>query len=313
MRKYAAVRRKTNDDDDFSSNYQMNEKVIRYAVGDFSIKEAFEIIDLLFERGYASSCLEKNGRWIVEIFSGEEVAEAEISAILQNYRFFKIESIELTGINWLKKCFENFRPITVGDFYIRGSHLRSEATPVDKIMMEIAAATAFGTGEHPTTSSCLIACQTFFDEKQHKIALDVGCGSGILSIALAKLGARRVYAYDNDEEAVRVSRENIEINKVASRVEVAKNKSCEFDCRSYDFIVANILADPLIAISNAIVSSLKGKGVLVLSGFMADENDVLQKYLSLGLKLKFRYDHSGWIALVLEKAEPHSANSANRI
>jgi ribosomal protein L11 methyltransferase len=291
----------------------MKEKVIRYAVSDFSIKEAFEIIDLLFERGYASSCLEKNSRWIVEIFSGEEITESEISAILRNYRFSKIESLELTGINWLQKCFENFRPITVGDFYIRGSHMRSEAAPADKIIMEITAATAFGTGEHPTTSSCLIACQTFFDEKQHKTALDVGCGSGILSIALAKLGARHVYAYDNDEEATRISRENIEINRVTSRVEVIKNKNCEFDCRLYDFVVANILADPLIAISNAITSSLKEKGILVLSGFMSDENDVLQKYLSLGLKLKFRYDHKGWVTLVLKKAERRLANGTNRI
>ena len=279
----------------------MSEKVFQYTIGNFSIREAFEITDLLFENGYTVSCAEKNNCWFVEILKEERILDSEISDVLQNYRFSKIGSVELKGINWLQKCFENFKPLTIGRFYLFGPHLRSEPMPTDKITIEIAAATAFGTGEHPTTSSCLIATQTFFDEKQHRTVLDLGCGSSILSIALAKLGARRIYAYDNDDEAVRVSRENVGINGVAHRVSVIKNHHCEFDCRRYDFIIANILAEPLISMSDAITSSMNKNGILILSGFTTDDNNVLQKYLSPEIILKFRYNHKGWATLVLQK------------
>ncbi|MDR2724432.1 MAG: 50S ribosomal protein L11 methyltransferase [Holosporaceae bacterium] len=282
----------------------MSERIFRCIVGSFSIKEAFEITDLLFEKGHTSvSCAEKNNKWFVEILGEEKIEKSEISAILQNYSFSKIETTELKNINWLQKCFENFRPLTIGNFYIYGPHLRPKPIPADKMTIEIAAATAFGTGEHPTTNRCLVACQTFLDKKQHKNILDLGCGSGILSIALAKLGACRVYAFDNDGEAIKVVRENIAINKVASGVEVSKNQNCEFSCRKYDFIVANILAEPLISMSNAIVSSLDKNGILILSGFTVDDGSVLQKYRTPGLILKFRYDYKGWTTLVFKKKE----------
>jgi ribosomal protein L11 methyltransferase len=280
----------------------MTEKLFKHTVGEFDIKSAFEAVDLLFEKDYASvSCAKKNDAWIVEILNGEKIPESEIRSVLSAYRFSKIKIEELENVNWLQKCFENFKPIVAGDFYIYGPHLRGESIPADKIALEIAAATAFGTGEHPTTNRCLIACQTFFDEKRRKSALDVGCGSCVLSIALAKLGARDVSACDCDEEAVRVSRENIVVNKVADRIRAFRNSGCEFSCRQYDFVVANILAEPLISMSKDIVASLSPNGVLVLSGFTSDDDGVLRKYLSLELNLKFRYDHKGWTTIVLTR------------
>ncbi|MDR0753423.1 MAG: 50S ribosomal protein L11 methyltransferase, partial [Holosporaceae bacterium] len=278
MRKFATVGRKADDDDACSPSSQVSERIFQYTIGNFSIKEAFEITDLLFENGYTVSCAEKNNRWFVEILHEEKILESEISAIYRNYLFYKIGFVELKGINWLQKCFENFKPLVIGKFYLFGPHLRGKQIPTDKITIEIAAATAFGTGEHPTTSNCLIAAQTFFDKRQHRSVLDLGCGSGILSIALAKLGAQCAYAYDNDDEAVRVSRENVDINRVAHRVSVIKNHSREFGCRRYDFIVANILAEPLISMGDAIISSLNENGILVLSGFTSDDDSVLQKY-----------------------------------
>ncbi|MDR2158317.1 MAG: 50S ribosomal protein L11 methyltransferase [Holosporaceae bacterium] len=280
----------------------MTRKIFKYTVGDFSIKDAFDAMDLLFEKGYMSvACAEKNHSWIIEILNEKLIPESEIYSILYQYNLSKVDATELEEVDWLQKCFENFKPIVVGDFYIYGPHLRGEPMPTDKISIEIAAATAFGTGEHPTTNRCLIACQTFFDEKKHKSVLDIGCGSCILSIALAKLGAKNIDACDISEEAVRISIENIAINKVAHRINVFQNQDCEFSANQYDFIVSNILTDQLIHMGQPITSSLSPDGILVLSGFTSDDDGVLKKYLSLGMNLKFRYDHKGWTTLALEK------------
>ncbi len=278
-------------------------QIFKCVIGNFNINDAFGAVDLLNDETFLSvSCVQRYKSWIVEILSSKKLDVHEIHKVLSDYEFSVIENEPLEEENWLEKCFENFKPINVGGFYIYGPHLRSANHPSDKMMIEIAAATAFGTGEHPTTNRCLVACETFFDSDKHKKVLDIGCGSCILSIALARLGARDITACDNDAEAVRVSKENIVINKVVSRVKIFQNRACEFSENKYDFVVANILAEPLISMSDYIVESLASGGVLVLSGFTSDDDSVEKKFTSFGLKIRHRYDYNGWTTLVLEAA-----------
>ena len=277
-------------------------RIFKCTIGNFSVNDAFSVTDLLSSDQVLSvACVQRNESWVVEILSNIKFDPDELHSILSEYEFSVIENELLEDMNWLEKCFENFKPIDVGGFHIYGPHLRGAHHPSNKMLIEIAAATAFGTGEHPTTNRCLIACETFFDVDKHKRLLDVGCGSCILSIALARLGARSIVACDNDPEAVRVSVENISINKVASRVKVFQNKSCEFSENKYDFIVANILAEPLISMSDYIVKALEHNGILILSGFTSDDDSVEKKFLSLGLKIKHKYDYKDWTTLVLNK------------
>ncbi|MBR1734260.1 MAG: 50S ribosomal protein L11 methyltransferase [Alphaproteobacteria bacterium] len=282
----------------------MIKKIFKCTIGVFSIVDSFTIVDLLFEQNYMSvSCVEKqNNRWYVEVLSAQPIKEFEIARILADYKYSFFETEILENIDWLEKCFENFKPITVGNFYMFGPHLRMKKHPANKIAIEVAAATAFGSGEHPTTNRCLLASQVFFDPKIHKKVLDIGCGSGILSIALAKLGCRYVTACDNDSEAVRITMENIAINHVAHRVMAFQNYAHEFDKNQYDFIVANILASPLISMAESVTSCLNKNGILVLSGFNSGDNSVLQKYTSLGMKEKYIYDYKDWTTIVLQKA-----------
>ncbi len=278
-------------------------QIFKCVVGNFNINDAFSAVGLLSDDAILSvSCFQRYKSWVVEILSTRQFETREIHGMLSDYEFSVIENVQLNEENWLEKCFENFKPIKVGGFYIYGPHLRSSNHPSDKMMIEIAAATAFGTGEHPTTNRCLVACETFFDSRKHKKVLDIGCGSCILSIALARLGAHNIVACDNDAEAVRVSQENVEINKVASRVKVFQNQACEFSENKYDFVVANILAEPLISMSDYIVESLASNGILVLSGFTSDDNSVEKRFTSLGLKIKHKYDYNGWTTLVMESA-----------
>lgn len=281
----------------------MTQKIFKCTIGDFSISDGFAIVDLLSEKDYLSvSCVEKgDDKWFVEILSMLPINKSDITKILADYEYSILETDALENIDWLAKCFENFKPITVGNFYMFGPHLRMKKRPANKVGIEIAAATAFGTGEHPTTSRCLLACQVFFNHEIHKKVLDIGCGSGILSIALAKLGARFITACDIDSEAVRITNENIVINHVAHRVSVFQNIGHEFDINKYDFIVANILVTPLISLADPIEKSLNRDGILVLSGFNAGDYSVLEKYASLGLELKYKYIHEDWLTLVLHK------------
>lgn len=275
-------------------------QIFKCVIGNFNINDAFSAVDLLDDEDILSvSCVQRYKDWIVEILSSKKFDVYDLHKTLSTYEFSVIENSPLEEVNWLEKCFENFKPINVGGFYIYGPHLRSANHPSDKMMIEIAAATAFGTGEHPTTNRCLVACETFFDPEKHKKVLDIGCGSCILSIALARLGARDIVAYDNDAEAVRISKENISINKVASRVKVFQNQGCEFSENKHDFVVANILAEPLISMSDYIVESLACKGILVLSGFTSDDDSVENRFVSLGLKVRHKYNYNGWTTLVL--------------
>ncbi|MDR2067845.1 MAG: 50S ribosomal protein L11 methyltransferase [Holosporaceae bacterium] len=282
----------------------MTNQIFKCSFGDFNIKDAFDVMDLLFEKNYMStSCLEINGRWIVEALHNEPIDGPEILSYLKvkAYDCRIIDNKALKSIDWLQKSFENLKPIVIGEFYVYGAHLRGNAIPSHKIPIEISSYMAFGSGEHPTTNRCIAACYTFFDHRKHKSALDFGCGSGILAIALAKLGCKNIVACDNDAEAVRVSQEHVNLNKVAHRVSVSQNHSTEFFSKSYDFIVANILAEPLIAISDSISNALSRNGILVLSGFTANDFSVINQYSSMGLKQIHRYDYRGWTALVLKK------------
>ncbi len=277
-------------------------QIYKCVIGNFNINDAFNAIDLLNDESILSvSCFQRYQHWIIEILSERKLTSRSLNEMLSKYEISILENGLLENENWLEKCFENFKPISVGSFYIYGPHLRSADQPSDKITIEIAAATAFGTGEHATTNRCLVACETFFDRDKHKKVLDLGCGSCILAIALAHLGARNIDACDNDPEAVRISKENIVINHVERRINVFQNQGCEFADNEYDFIVANILAEPLISMSDYILEALNPGGLLVLSGFTTEDDSVENRFLSLGLNLKFKYDYHGWTTLVLER------------
>lgn len=269
-------------------------------IKDFSISEAFSMLDILFDYGYNSVSCSEEGRdnWFIEIIHQAPISIPEVRDLLNIGYSHVIVSEKMPAIDWLKKSFSNFRPITVGSFYIYGPHLKNKSIPMDKVGIEIAAATAFGTGAHATTSRCLQAIETYLDPCCHSSFLDIGCGSCILPIAAAKIGMRNIFAFDNDPEAVKIANENIVINNVAHCITVQQNKGCEFANKKYDFVVSNILASPLVEMCDAIVGSLNPNATLVLSGFTEEDDSVEKAYSDSGLSLIHKYSYQGWNTLV---------------
>ena len=215
----------------------------------------------------------------------------------------------LTSENWLKDNVIEFAPVEVEDFLVYGIH-EKQAPKTAKLPIKIYAATAFGS-EHQTTKSCLKAiCELNRMKAPHANILDVGCGSGILSLGAAKLwGAEtKITAVDIDQEAVWVTRQNAIDNNVSDFVtaEVSNGYQAEIVQKNapYDIIFANILARPLIDMASDLAAALKPGGYAVLSGFINDQEDwVVNAHTNQGLKLVKIYELDNWRAALMEKPQ----------
>ena len=162
---------------------------------------------------------------------------------------------ELPETDWVAKSLAGLKPVRAGRFLVHGGHDRAAVKPND-ISIEIEAGEAFGTGHHGTTAGCLAAIADLAKARPIRNALDVGTGSGVLAIAIARLTKARVLASDIDPVATRVAAANVRLNGVAARVRpiTAQGLSGRLfrERAPYDLIVANILAGPLAALAPAI-------------------------------------------------------------
>lgn len=213
----------------------------------------------------------------------------------------------LESKNWLKVNVIKFAPFEIGDFLIYGIH---EATcpKTDKIPVQVYAATAFGS-EHQTTKMCLNAITELHKNvtPPEKI-LDMGTGSGILSIAATKIwqNAPEIIAADIDPESVDVTANNTITNDVENRITAVlsdgyTNPIIKQDA-PYDLIFANILANPLKAMCKDAYQSLKEGGCYLISGFIDNqEQDIINYHQAAGFKLLKTYKNENWRAALLQK------------
>ncbi len=207
--------------------------------------------------------------------------------------------------DWVSEVQKSFIPIQAERFFIHHSGYKDEI-PSDKIAIEIDAGRAFGTGEHETTSNCLKALSELADDNnRYTNCLDMGCGSGILAIATAKLWPNQITAVDIDEQAVLVTRENIDLNKVGF---IIASQSNGYDSNlvasngKYQLITANILAAPLIEMAAAAYQHLAKNGILILAGFLKKQRqDVLEAHQQQGLILVKEICAENWPVLVMKK------------
>jgi ribosomal protein L11 methyltransferase len=187
------------------------------------------------------------------------------------------------------------RPIHVGRLRILPAHLDAEPGA-----LRLVDAAAFGSGLHPTTTLCLEAIDDTVTKAPPTAMLDVGTGSGVLALAALIMGVPRVLGIDIDEEALRVAAENARLNLLEERVQFMHGGPAVVT-GTWPFVVANVLASPLVEMASILVRRVGHDGRLVLSGIASSvEQDVEQAYRRLGMRRVRVTSRDGWVAIVLQ-------------
>lgn len=249
------------------------------------------------------------GKWKLDAIFENRPDEALLDASLSlaaTAAGVKLPAYRLTELaqrDWLRESLISFTPVSVGRYYIYGSHIK-EPPPKTKLSLKIDAATAFGSGEHFTTKGCLMAMEEISRFKRPRKILDMGCGSGILGLAAALTFHTNIVAADIDPESVRVTKENAKINHLSRYITAyAGNGYKPLIIRSkapYDLVFSNILARPLTLMAKDLASVLAPDGLAVLSGMLyRQEAWVLDAHRRVGLNLKKRYRLEGWSTLIV--------------
>ena len=221
---------------------------------------------------------------------------------------------QIADQNWMEAWKQHYKPILIGQrLLILPAWL--ESPEPKRIPIKIDPGMAFGTGTHPTTQLCLELMEVSFEKRltfnvQRSTVIDVGCGSGILSIAALKLGAKTVLGVDIDIESVKNSRENANTNGVGEELilrqgSVTEILSGSFPFKSAPLVVANILAPIIIRLFDAGLADLvEPNGEIILSGILDHQAEsVIAAGRAKGLKISDQRQIADWVALALQKVE----------
>jgi len=212
-----------------------------------------------------------NNTQVIGLFAEEVHPQTVITALTEQLAPQPLPPLQaevLPDQDWQRACLEDFQPMQFGKrLWICPSWHTPPVADAINIMLD--PGLAFGTGTHPTTALCL----AWLDAQANlhgQTVIDYGCGSGILAIAAAKLGASAVWAIDNDPQALVATQENAQRNQVATAIHTALPEQRPPDL-PVDVLLANILAAPLLELQKQFVRHLKVRGRLVLSGILTTQ------------------------------------------
>jgi ribosomal protein L11 methyltransferase len=229
---------------------------------------------------------------------------------LQAFGLRPIGDLQVTPVHeedWAAAWKQHFPVLRVGrTMVIRPTWRRHRAQPGD-VVLALDPGMAFGTGLHPTTRLCLAGIERWGDEGivAGARAIDVGCGSGILAIAAAKLGAASVLGVDPDPIAVESTLANAKRNGLARRIP-ARRASLPTDGGPWDLVLANLIASLLVTLSEELAAALRPGGRLLASGIFIDrEPEVRSAFEASGLRIRERTGEGDWVALDVERPSAH--------
>lgn len=259
--------------------------------------------------GYVSFYLEdgKDHREILE----------QVKAGIEEQRQFvdvgegTITASDTEDLDWMNNWKQYFHAFTIDDILIKPTWEELKPEDKDKFLIEIDPGISFGTGKHETTQLCIRQLSKYIKEYKKDApvkVLDVGCGSGILSIVALKLGADFVLGTDLDENCITSTRENMEINHLPAESgnfyvgNLIDDKELQSKVGTSDIVVANILADVIIPMAKVIPSLLKAGGVFITSGIIDfKENEVKEAIKAAGMEI-IEVNHQGeWVNVTARK------------
>jgi ribosomal protein L11 methyltransferase len=212
---------------------------------------------------------------------------------------------QIADQNWMEAWKQHYKPILISERLVIIPAWMNSPDP-NRIAIKIDPGMAFGTGTHPTTQLCLESMEKTFVARPPSLVIDVGCGSGILSIAAIKLGARSALGVDIDAESITNARENADANHIGNELilgvgSVQEVLDGKFAFHKAALVIANILAPVIIRLFDAGLANLiEEDGVIILSGILQEQaQNVIEAAQAKGLKLIEQRQMGDWVALTM--------------
>lgn len=234
--------------------------------------------------------------------SPEDNPTEAISFLEERYKFsnipFEISKDKCVFEDWINNWKKYFKPIPVGNNLLIRPIWEDDYKADGKTIINLEPGLAFGTGMHETTRLCLEMLEKYV--KKGMYILDVGCGSGILSVASLLLGAKKAIGVDIDEMAVKTAKENAKLNLVDDRFDGICGNLTDKISGKYNIVIANIVADIIIELSDNIENYMDSNSIYIMSGIIdVRENDVKEK-LKHKFKITDERTEGGWVAIVAQ-------------
>ena len=247
-----------------------------------------------------------SGLWEVGGYFTDTPDEVALAILAAGFEAKPFVVSELPETDWVAHVRRELAPVEAGRFFVCGSH-DTDKLPKDRILLQIDAAMAFGTGHHGTTLGCLKALDYMLDQgfSATRVA-DIGCGTAVLAMAAARVWHGDIIASDIDEVAVDVAEANLKANGLAGEVHCVQaagfNHPDLKEYAPYDLIFANILKGSLVALAPEIAANLRVGGQAILSGILNEQaDDVISHYLQNQFSFARRDEIGEWTTLVLSR------------
>jgi ribosomal protein L11 methyltransferase len=279
--------------------------IIDVAERDAARTFAGALCDLLLPAPDALTLFERGAAWRIEAYYDPMPDASKLADDLDTTcgigrPEIRVEEVPLE--NWVRLSQEALPPVIAGRFTVHGSH-DVDRVPRGPNSILIDAGEAFGTAHHATTQGCLVAIDRATRRKRFNRVLDLGCGSGVLAIAVARIMARAlIIASDLDHQSVVVAAANMQANGVGSRIETVVAAGLDHPAlranAPYDLLIANILAGPLIMLAKSLSANVVPGGTLILSGILTPQAaQVRAAYGASGFALLHHDRLIGWSTL----------------
>jgi ribosomal protein L11 methyltransferase len=266
--------------------------------------------NFLIERGSPGVVLKKHGLEAFFVHSRDDAALrkdvrlflGEIARLSSTIGKPRLEWKIIKAENWQHSWKRFIKPRRVGEsFWVTPPWIEAPKFRRRQVIT-IEPGMAFGTGTHATTRGCMEFLEVVADrlENGEFTALDVGTGSGILAIALAKLGARTIWAVDNDAVALTVARENLRVNGMAERVHLSASPLSRIK-QTFAVVVANLTAEMILELAGALEKKVARNGYLILSGILPTKSGAIARHFAVKFKTVKRKRAHEWATLLLQR------------